>query len=290
MRSTRTSSSTRPGLLPRASSTTSPTSAVSSSSSARMSARSAARSSSGSRSASSIVWMFARRLAIGVRSSWLASATRWRCASTERSSASSVALKLRASRASSSSPVAAIRSTGSGLPAISSVRRVKRWIGASAARATSAPRPAARAMPAAATIASTTRMSRSEWSTSVSGRATCSAPLRDGSARVSTRRCVSATLRAGERLAGARARDRARLRGDGQAGRRAFGSQDRPVGADDLRVALRAAEARVVAIGAAPGTCRSPSPAPGTHLGGRGRRARARALAGRRRSAGAAAP
>ena len=104
MRSTRTSSSTRPGLLPRASSTTSPTSAVSSSSSARMSARSAARSCSGSRSESSRVWMLARRLAIGVRSSWLASATRWRWASTERSSASRVALKLRASRASSSSP------------------------------------------------------------------------------------------------------------------------------------------------------------------------------------------
>ena len=59
----------------------------------------------GRRSRSSSVWMFARRLAIGVRSSWLASATRWRCASTERSSASRVALKLRARRASSSSPV-----------------------------------------------------------------------------------------------------------------------------------------------------------------------------------------
>ena len=34
--------------------------------------------------------MFARSEAIGVRSSWLASAIRWRCASTERSSASSV--------------------------------------------------------------------------------------------------------------------------------------------------------------------------------------------------------
>ena len=48
-----------------------------------MSARRLARSSSGSRSASSSTWMLARRLAIGVRSSWLASATRWRCASTE---------------------------------------------------------------------------------------------------------------------------------------------------------------------------------------------------------------
>ena len=61
-----------------------------------MSARRLARSSSGRRSASSSTWMLARRLAIGVRSSWLASATRWRCASADCSSASSVALKLRA--------------------------------------------------------------------------------------------------------------------------------------------------------------------------------------------------
>ena len=93
---------------PRASSTMSATSAVSSSSSATMSARSDSRSAAGSRSACSSVWMLARRLAIGVRSSWLASATSWRCASTERSSASSVALKLRASRPSSSLPCASI--------------------------------------------------------------------------------------------------------------------------------------------------------------------------------------
>ena len=48
--------------------------------------------------------MLARRAAIGVRSSWLASAISWRCASTERSRAASVALKLAASRASSSRP------------------------------------------------------------------------------------------------------------------------------------------------------------------------------------------
>jgi hypothetical protein len=55
--------------------------------------------------------------------------------------------------------------------------------------------------------------------------------------------------RAGERLAGARERDRPRLRGHRQAGRRAFRTHDRAVAADDLRVALRPAEGGVVAIG-----------------------------------------
>ena len=49
--------------------------------------------------------MFARSEAIGVRSSWLASAISWRCADSEPSSASSVVLKLGASRASSSRPL-----------------------------------------------------------------------------------------------------------------------------------------------------------------------------------------
>ena len=104
-----------------------------------MSARRLSRSSSGSRSASCSTWMFARRLAIGVRSSWLASATRWRCASAERSSASSVALKLRARRASSSWPSISRRCERSGLAVSASVRRVKRETGASAARATTKP-------------------------------------------------------------------------------------------------------------------------------------------------------
>ncbi len=112
-----------------------------------MSARSAARSCAGSRSASSSVWTFARRLAIGVRSSWLASATIWRCDSTACSSASSVVLKLCASRASSSRPTTSIRWVMSGAPAIASVRRVKRATGSSAARATSAPSSAASAIP-----------------------------------------------------------------------------------------------------------------------------------------------
>ena len=85
--------------------------------------------------------MFARRLAIGVRSSWLASATSWRCASTERSRASSVALKLRARRESSSSAApTSMRRETSGSAATASVPLVKRPIGASAVRATSTPR------------------------------------------------------------------------------------------------------------------------------------------------------
>jgi len=55
--------------------------------------------------------------------------------------------------------------------------------------------------------------------------------------------------RVGERLALARARDGAHLCGHGQGGRRAFGSQDRPVGAHDLCVALRSAERGIVAVG-----------------------------------------
>ena len=53
--------------------------------------------------------MLVRRLASGVRSSCEASATSWRCASSELSSAFSIRLKLRASAASSSLPVASIR-------------------------------------------------------------------------------------------------------------------------------------------------------------------------------------
>ena len=99
--------------------------------------------------------MFARRLAIGVRSSWLASATRWRCASTERSSASRVVLKVRASRPSSSVRSVSIRCEVSPSAASSSVRRVKLATGESAVRATRAPRAAPSATPAAPTSSST---------------------------------------------------------------------------------------------------------------------------------------
>ena len=161
---------------PRASSTTSATSAVRLSSSSMMSARRPSLSSGDSRSACSSVWMFARSVAIGVRSSCEASATRWRCACTDRSSASSVALKLRARRASSSRPCTSSRCEGSGSAVSASVRRVKRDTGASAARATSIPRIAATAIPPTPTAISTTSSRSSERSTSVSGRATWTAP------------------------------------------------------------------------------------------------------------------
>ena len=60
-------------------------------------------------------------------------------------------LKLRASRPSSSVPLGSIRCDGSRVPASSSVRRVKRPIGASAVRATSAASAAPSATPAAPT-------------------------------------------------------------------------------------------------------------------------------------------
>ena len=76
--SSATSSAEGRNSTPRARSTTSPTSAVNASSSSMMSLRRLSRSACGRRSASSSVWMFARRLAIGVRSSCEASATRLR--------------------------------------------------------------------------------------------------------------------------------------------------------------------------------------------------------------------
>ena len=158
-----------------------------------MSARRFARSVSGSRSECSSVWMFARRLAIGVRSSWLASATRWRWASTERSSASSVALKVRARRPSSSVRSVCMRCEVSPSAASSSVRRVKLATGESAVRATRAPRAAPSATPAAPTRSSTST-TRSSWrSTSSRGRASWTAP-RSPTPRVNTRRCVPFTV------------------------------------------------------------------------------------------------
>ena len=117
-------------------------------------------------------------VAIGVRSSWEASATRLRCDWTERSSASSVLLKVWASRANSPPPVTSTRSESSrsGLAAMVSVCRVKRAIGASAVRATSSPSRAASAIPAAAMIASSRSWCDRASSTWVSGSATWTAP------------------------------------------------------------------------------------------------------------------
>ena len=131
--------------------------------------------------------MLARRLAIGVRSSWLASATRWRCASTDCSSASSVALKLRPRRASSSSPSTSSRCERSGFPVSASVRRVKRETGASAARATSRRAPPRARCRRRRRRAGSAAAGAATRSTSVSGRATCTAP-RSPRPTVSTRR------------------------------------------------------------------------------------------------------
>ena len=112
-------------------------------------ARSAARSSGESSSSSRISWRLARIVAIGVRSSCEASATRLRCDCTERSSASSVRVERLGQPGQLVAAVTSSRSCSSrsGLAAIDSVWRVKRAIGASAVRATSSPSSAASAIP-----------------------------------------------------------------------------------------------------------------------------------------------
>ena len=242
---------------------------------------------------SSSVWMLARRLAIGVRSSWLASATRWRCASTERSSASRVALKLRASRASSSSPVAAIRSTGIGVagdllgPAGEARDRGERRAGDERAEAGGERDPG--------------RGDDREDDEDVAQRVVDLGQRPRDLHRAPRPRRARAVKHA---HVGARdvacwranspvpvARDRSRPRGHGQRRGRARRAQHRPVRADDLRVALGPAEARVVAIGRRwerPVVVARTDPA-GVVAGVAGQLA-ARARAGRRRSARAAAP
>ena len=109
-RSSRMSSAEVSGRSPRASSITSPISALSSSLCSSTSASRRWRSSSVSRSPAISTSMFVRRLVIGVRSSCEASATSWRCARTDSSSApretssrSIIALKRVASWPTSSS-------------------------------------------------------------------------------------------------------------------------------------------------------------------------------------------
>ena len=83
--------------------------------------------------------MFDRSAAIGVRSSCEASATSWRCASIERSSASSVALKLAARRRISRADLVEPDGRSSEL-VTSSVWRTKRSIGRSAEREITSPK------------------------------------------------------------------------------------------------------------------------------------------------------
>ena len=109
----------------------------------------------------------------GVRSSCDASATSWRCARWESSSASSIVLNDAASRASSSPPVASIRRERSRVRATCSAVSVRSVTGRTAWRVASRPRNAASAMPASATRPSPSRSRESASSTSVSGRATC---------------------------------------------------------------------------------------------------------------------
>ena len=92
--------------------------------------------------------MLLRSAAIGVRSSWEASATRWRWASIERSSASSVSLKLAARRRISTAPVSSSRTGSSSELVTRSVWRTKRSIGRSAEREIARPNASASATPA----------------------------------------------------------------------------------------------------------------------------------------------
>ena len=178
------------GCAPRASSTTSPTSAVSSSSSSSRSRTRRVRSSGGRPFARASTCTFVRRLESGVRSSCEASATSCRWEATELSSASSVVLKLRARRPSSSSP-STTRRWPSGSSVTTSVLWVKRRTGESAVRETIRPSPSPSSTPAAVISASRTRSELSAWSVSVSGRAICTAtPFATGI--VSTRRWTPA--------------------------------------------------------------------------------------------------
>ena len=100
IRSRRTSSVEPGGMSPRARSIRSPTSALSSSLCSTTSSSSRRRSSSSSWAPARSTSMFVRRLVTGVRNSCDASATSWRCARTDSSSAarevsrlSSIALK-----------------------------------------------------------------------------------------------------------------------------------------------------------------------------------------------------
>ena len=84
-----------------------------------------------------------RMLVSGVRSSCEASATRFRCAATDRSSDASISFTVAASRLSSSSPVTSILRERSAVRVISSAVTVSRRTGCSAERATRSPRSAA---------------------------------------------------------------------------------------------------------------------------------------------------
>ena len=95
-----------------------------------------------------------RRDVSGVRSSWPASATSWRCRSREADSAASIALKAVASRAISSLPSTSIGSSCS-VRAMSSAASVSRRTGRRPLRATAHPASAAVTTPNSPKISST---------------------------------------------------------------------------------------------------------------------------------------
>ena len=119
--------------------------------------------------------MFVRRLVSGVRSSCEASETSCRCERAESSSAPSIVLNVAASRESSSLPCASIRCERSPVSETSSAARVSRCTGASTARATRSPSPAASAMPTSAMAISQRLIGPRMLSTSSSERATWTA-------------------------------------------------------------------------------------------------------------------
>lgn len=184
----------------RARATRSPTRRVSSSSCATTSASSARRSGSGIASWRARTSRLVRRLVRGVRSSWLASATSRRCASRDVSSAESISLKLLASRASSSRPRTSIDAPRSWVRATCSAAPARRSTGRSAARAISSPISAASSTPPAEINVRSRRSDERVSSTSVSGRATCSAtPL--STIAVATRRWRPPTCASRKRMA-----------------------------------------------------------------------------------------
>ena len=181
----------------------------------------------------------------GVRSSWLASATRLRCASTDCSSASSVVLKLCASRAISSRPETSSRCDGSGLAVSDSVRRVKRAIGRERrARDHDAPAPRRAMIPPAPT-----RISSRSWSLSTLSTSGQRARHLHGAALADALRqhahvgaghggvAVGVPQPAWRRSAFAR-------RVDGRPGRHVRRADHLAAGRDDLHVARGLAEAR----------------------------------------------
>ena len=119
----------------------------------------------------SMTSMLVRRLVSGVRSSWEASATSWRCSLRDTSSAPSMALKLVPSRSNSRPPLGSTRRERSPVARTSSASSVSRWTGRRAVRPTRRPRNAATATPAAAMRKNTTCSQSSTWLTSATERA-----------------------------------------------------------------------------------------------------------------------